>query len=57
MEDKPVYYTIKEAAEIINVHENTIRNWIESGTLQAIHIGDIWRIPKESLPKVKPTEV
>jgi excisionase family DNA binding protein len=49
---EPIYYTIEEVAKILKVHENTIYNWVESGKLQAIKIGNLWRIPRESLPQV-----
>jgi excisionase family DNA binding protein len=44
------YLTIKEASEVLKVHENTIYNWIKAGKLKAVKIGELWRIPIESLP-------
>lgn len=38
MKDKK-FYTIKEAAEILDVHENTIRNMIKSGELKSKKYG------------------
>jgi excisionase family DNA binding protein len=31
--------TIKEAAKMINVHPNTLRNWEREGKIQAVRIG------------------
>lgn len=31
--------SISEAAEMLNVHANTLRNWDKNGELPAIHVG------------------
>ena len=46
--EKP-YYSIYEAAEILGVHHNTIRNRIKDGRLQAGRVGWDWRISKGAL--------
>lgn len=43
------YCTIKEVAEIVGVHSNTVRNWIDSGDLKAYKLGKVIRIRKEDL--------
>lgn len=35
----PELLTIKQAAQLINVHPNTLRNWEKEGKIQAIRIG------------------
>lgn len=35
----PELLTIKEAAALINVHPNTLRNWEKEGKIQAVRIG------------------
>ena len=35
----PELLTIKQAAEMINVHPNTLRNWEKEGKIQAVRIG------------------
>ena len=44
-----LYYSMDEAAEILGVHRNTIKNRIKAGELQAVQIGRQWRIPREIL--------
>jgi excisionase family DNA binding protein len=50
------FYSIKEAAVIFRVHENTIRKAIRKGYLEAIRIGDgpksPYRISKEEIRKI-----
>ena len=46
--EKP-YYSIYEAAEILGVHHNTIRNRIKDGTLEAGRVGWEWRISRGAL--------
>lgn len=41
--------TIKEVAERLKVSERTIRNWIESGKLNAYRFGLQYRINAEDL--------
>jgi excisionase family DNA binding protein len=31
--------TIKQAAELLSVHPNTIRNWVKAGKIKAIKFG------------------
>lgn len=41
------YYSVKEIANKVGVHPNTVRNWIESGELKAYKLGRVLRIKKE----------
>lgn len=36
----PEYLTLKEVTGLLKVHENTLRNWDNNGTLKAIRIGE-----------------
>ncbi len=38
-QDFPELLTIKEAAKLINVHPNTLRNWEKDGKIQAVRLG------------------
>lgn len=35
----PALLTLREAASLINVHPNTLRNWEKSGKISAVRIG------------------
>lgn len=48
--EKP-YYSIYEAAEVLGVHERTIRYHIKDGSLVAGKAGKQWRIAKADLLK------
>jgi excisionase family DNA binding protein len=43
------YYTVAEASKILRVSENTIYTWVADKKLPANKIGDVIRIPYESL--------
>lgn len=43
------FYTIKEVADLMNVHENTIRNWMKSGKLKSYKFDKAVRISKDDL--------
>jgi excisionase family DNA binding protein len=38
-QDLPELLTVAEAAHLINVHPNTLRNWEREGKLAALRIG------------------
>ena len=46
--EKP-YYSIYEAASVLDVHERTVRNHIRNGLLKAGKSGRQWRISKADL--------
>lgn len=49
--------SIKEAAEALGVHRNTIRNWISSGRLTPIRFSSrTIRIPADNLNNMKEME-
>ena len=45
MEQSPRYFTTAELAERWKLHENTVRQWIRDGRLQAIQLGRLFRVP------------
>jgi excisionase family DNA binding protein len=55
--EQQVFYTIKEASEILRVSDETVRRMINNGQLEAIRVqGTLggrgqWRVRKESLDK------
>lgn len=57
MTNSQQYYTIREAADILKVHWQTIRNNIKNGKLNAIKIGKTVRIPAKSLSDLQTPSV
>lgn len=43
--------TMEETAKLLNVHYNTIRNWVSQGKIGYFKEGGIIRIPKEEIEK------
>lgn len=43
------YYTPKEVSSLLGVHYQTVMNWVRSGKLRAVKIGQLWKISKEAL--------
>jgi len=50
-EQSPIAIGIKEAAKLLSVSTGTIRNRIDAGELQVIHVGRSVRIPTEAVEK------
>ena len=52
-DDLPEYLTLEQASELLQVHQNTLRNWDKDGTLKAISIGvrKLYRYKKEDILK------
>jgi excisionase family DNA binding protein len=46
--EKP-FYSIYEAADVLGVHERSVRNYIKRGDLKAGKSGRQWRIAKADL--------
>lgn len=55
-QDKAVL-TVEEVAAKLRVDPRTIYRTIEQGALQAVRVGRLWRIPKESLDRYLRGEV
>lgn len=43
------FFTVGQVAELLQVHWQTILNYIKSGKLEAVKLGKGYRIPKEAL--------
>lgn len=45
------FYTVEQIAELLQVHWQTVLNYIKSGKLEAVKLGRGYRISKEALDK------
>lgn len=57
MPETEIYYTTKEAAEILEVHPITIGDWIRNGDITAeksnpLRLTSPYRIPKSQVDKI-----
>lgn len=48
----PLAYSIRQAAQLIQVHENTVRMMLRTGKLSGVRIGSLWRIPRREMLRV-----
>src|SRR5579864_176934 len=48
------YYTVSEAAELIGVSGQTIKNWISRGLMDAYRLGGRYVIPRTQLDDYRP---
>lgn len=47
--DNNSFYTVEQVAVMLQVHWQTILNYIKSGKIEAVKLGKGYRIPKECL--------
>lgn len=45
----PLVMTAAQAAELLNVHENTVKRWVTEGKLSGVKAGRTLRITKEEV--------
>lgn len=50
MADEPI--GVREAAKILGVHENTVRNWIRDGRLASIQYGGFRKLSRQQVERV-----
>ena len=43
------FYTVEQVAELLQVHWQTVLNYIKNGKLKALKLGKGYRIPKKEL--------
>ena len=49
--DSP-FLTVAEVAELLKLNQQTVRNWIDAGSLPAVRIGRRVRIKREDLDRI-----
>lgn len=45
------FYSVQEAANLLKVHYQTVRNWIIAGKLRAVKVGRSSRIPASEITR------
>jgi excisionase family DNA binding protein len=51
---KPEGLSIQTVAALLDVHENTIRNWIKAGYIKAVRTGPhLIRIPRDEVVRIR----
>ncbi len=50
------YWTIRQAADRLQVHERTIRRWIADGRLAALRIARTVRVPRRTVEEIAGAE-
>lgn len=51
-DERKVTITVREAAELLGLHTNTIYKYIRSEQLPALHIGRKWLIDNQTLYRI-----
>ena len=51
-EQEEAFLTVAEVAELLKLNQQTVRNWIDQGSMPAIRIGRRVRIKKSDLDRV-----
>lgn len=53
MSNRPEFYTVREFAELLKLTEKAIRANIRAGTIRAVKIGKVHRIPSTEIDRLK----
>jgi excisionase family DNA binding protein len=51
LSDDSALLTVEEVAQLLKVHENTVRIWLRSSQLAGIRLGREWRITRADLDR------
>ena len=43
------FYSTKKVADLFDVTVETVRNWIDSGQLEAVKINGYWKVKRQSV--------
>ena len=50
------FYTVQELADLLGVHNLTVRRWLKEGKIEGKKFGRSWRISKNELKKILPDD-
>ena len=45
--------SLYEAADILNVHANTLKKWISQGKVNAVKMGRAWKLSEDEVERIK----
>ncbi len=46
--------SLQEAARLLSVHEDTLKNWYRRGLIQLVKMGPrLWRVPKSEVSRLR----
>lgn len=55
--EKEKLYTASEAADMLQVHVNTVKNWHKDGKIKGVQVGTGWiRIPDSEITRILGTQ-
>ena len=43
------FLTVAEVAELLKLNQQTVRNWIDQGSLPAVRVGRSFRVPEQAV--------
>jgi excisionase family DNA binding protein len=46
---EPLAFSIRQVAQLVQVHQNTVRAMLRKGKLTGVRIGSVWRIPRREM--------
>ena len=52
VEHEDLFLTVAEVAELLKLNQQTVRNWIDAGSLPAIRVGRRVRIKRSDLDRI-----
>jgi excisionase family DNA binding protein len=46
--------SLQEAARLLSVHEDTLKNWYRRGFIELIRVGPrLWRVPRSEITRLR----
>lgn len=48
-----VWYTLREAADALGKHTQTLKNWIYAGTLNAKKVGNAYQVAEKEIERIR----
>ncbi len=45
--------SLREVSELLDLHINTIRNYVKDGKLRAVKFGRVWRVEEKEIVRIR----